>query len=283
MDSGRLLRALCVGAALLPFLAAVAAHCAGPVPRPAAVANDIPGLAFSQYLVDLGEVSPSELVFAYFEFRNTGETTVQNIKLEPSCGCLQPHLARQHYLPGERGSFRLDVQTANQPAGPKEYRVKVKYNDPHPRETEVVFRVTLPVYKVFVMPRALQVYDSGSGQSMEHKIEIIDRRPEPLTVKRVDCSRTQLAHVAVTRTEVDAEGHTHIYLTATTPADLPPGRHEGLIRIFTEDPDYRSLRVPLRVISERKTSRLDPQVQQAGAMAAPHPHSDVIHANGEAN
>jgi hypothetical protein len=45
--------------------------------------------------------------------------------------------------------------------------------------------------------------------------------------------------------EVDKNGNWHGHLKVTLPARLPRGRVDAMIRIFTDDPDYHMLRVPL--------------------------------------
>jgi hypothetical protein len=58
----------------------------------------------------------------------------------------------------------------------------------------------------------------------------------------------------------------------TVPADLHEGRSDAVIRIYTDDPEYRALRVPLRVHTKRtpffsgKNAPIpDPHVRPASA------------------
>jgi len=260
------IRRLPVAGMAIPLVLAVAAQIVGPRPRPIAAAPARPSLAFDQYLVDLGPVDPSEEVFAHFDFTNRGPATVANIQLVPSCGCLQPRLNKQTYEPGESGHFMVRVQTANEAAGLKEYSVAVKYADPEPREANVVFRVVLPENQIFVAPRALVLYQNGEASLPPQEVEITDRRGGHLNITRVDCIRN-LARVELAGSEIDENGNWHGRLKVTLPATLPPGRKEDMIRIFTDDPDYRMLRVPLILQGPRKV--IDPRVQTTGG-TEPH-------------
>jgi hypothetical protein len=257
------IRRLPIAGMAIPLLFAVAAQLIGPRPRPVAAAPARPSLAFDQYLVDLGAVGPSEEVFAHFDFTNRGPAPVANIQLVPSCGCLQPRLNRESYEPGEAGHFMVRVQTANESPGPKEYTVAVKYADPDPREANVVFRVVLPENQIFVAPRALVLFQEGASSLPPQEIEITDRRGGHLNITRVDCTRN-VAQVEMAGSDVDENGNWHGRLKVTLPAKLPPGRMDAMIRIFTDDPDYRMLRVPL--ILQGPTSRKirDPHLQTTG-------------------
>jgi hypothetical protein len=256
------IRRLPIAGMAIPFLFAVAAQVVGPQPRPIAAAPARPSLAFDQYLVDLGAVGPSEEVFAHFDFTNRGPATIANVQLVPSCGCLQPRLNKASYEPGESGHFMVRVQTANEAAGQKEYSVAVKYADPEPRETIVVFRVVLPENQIFVAPRALVLFQEGGSSLPPQEIEITDRRGGHLNITRVDCTR-DVARVELAGSEIDVNGNWHGHLKVTLPAKLPPGRVDAMIRIFTDDPDYHMLRVPLILQGPSARKIIDPHLRSA--------------------
>src|SRR5262249_50310467 len=154
--------------------------------------------------------------------------------LVPSCGCLQPELKQKAFAPGESGSFKLRVQTANQLPGPKEYQVTVKYSDPEPREATVMFRVVLPLNQVFVRPPVLAFSIFPGAPPIEQEVSILDGRARHLKITRVDCYRN-LASVEELESNSDESGHWRGRLNVSVAADLPPGRHETMLRIFTDD------------------------------------------------
>ncbi len=252
----------------LPFLLAVAFHVAGPRPRPIAAAPSRPALAFDQYLVDRGRVSPSEEIRAHFDFTNRGRSPVTNIQLVPSCGCLQPRLNKPTFEPGETGNFVVRVQTANQNAGPKEYTVAVTYRDPEPREAVVTFRVDLPENQVFVRPPSLSFYEFSDQAStagvLPKSIEIVDRRGpgQRLNILDVECT-PRIAEVEVEKSEVDADGFWHAYLKVSIPGRLPERAAHAVIHIATDDPAYRRLRVPLILQGGSLRKIIDRNVQPA--------------------
>ena len=271
-----LLRKIPVLLMVAPCLWATVVQVRGSIPTPVAPAPKRAALAFTQRLVDLGTVAPSEEVLAHFDFINRGEEAVKILELVPSCGCLQPTMSRKLYYPGQAGHFELRVQTANQTAGQKEYHVTVKYADPEPQEVDLTFRVNLPENQVFIRPRALAIYQL-SDQPMREKVEIVDRRGKSLNIVRVDCTRSQVAQVEMGESDVDDNGHARNRLWVNVPGNLPEAKVHAMIRVYTDDPDYRMLRVPLIIESRRPQSMAgnspsavhDPHVRPAGAVEEP--------------
>lgn len=243
-----LLARLPMGLALsVPFLLAVAAHGKAPQPAPLSAAAPLPALAFDQYLVDLGKVSPSEEVTARFRFTNVGEEPVTINQLVPSCGCLQPRVRKKVYQPGEMDDFILRVQTANQAVGEKEYQVTVKYADPQPRESLLVFRVNLPDNQVMVRPTGMIFYQL-SDKSSSQDIVVTDRREQPLRLEGVRLiPDMQGVEVAVQPSDSDEHGHARHHVKVTVSGDVADGRHVGTVMLFTSDPKYPTLRVPIIV------------------------------------
>src|SRR5262249_39850233 len=92
------------------------------------------------------------------------------------------------------------------------------------------------------------------------EIEIIDRRGGHLNITRVDCTRN-VAAVELAGSEVDQNGNWHGHLRVTLPAKLASGRVDAMIRIFTDDPLYRMLRVPL-ILQGRSARKIsDPHLR----------------------
>jgi hypothetical protein len=101
---------------------------------------------------------------------------------------------------------------------------------------------------------------------------VFDRREIPLGVVMVECTRSQVAKVELTERETDENGHTHQRIRVTVPPDLNEGRSDAVIRIYTDDPQYRALRVPVRVHTKRtplygggKSPISDPHLRPASA------------------
>ncbi len=247
----RRLRFLLFVAALAPFVLALAVQWAGSTPAAVSAAEDRPALAFHQYLVDLGKVPASPVVGARFRFTNRGRHTVTIQELKPSCGCLQPRLAKMRFEPGESGEVILPVRTPNQAAGKREYSVRILYTDPQPRERVLTFRVELPEKQVTVRPRALIFYLLGGGET-KHKLFVTDYPKIGFRLTSANCT-LKFVSVKIDAADTDAYGHPRHPLSITVADDVPPGIHRGVVTIQTDHPRYRVIQVPLLI--EKKPSR----------------------------
>jgi hypothetical protein len=240
---GRIGRLGVAAAALLPFALSVVFHGIGPHAQSAVPAAPRAALVFDQYQVDLGEAAPAAFAVAEFRFANRSNRTVAIRDLQPSCGCLTPRLEKRIYGPNETGTFLLRVQTANEEPGPKQYWVKLRYDDPDPRAVELSFKVVLPQEKVVVRPKALIFYQLGEKPTSQ-EVAVIDYRGKGLGIVGVESS-SPLVSVEVLDPEKDADGNHRQRVSITVTGAVPTGRHNALVNIVTDDAVYQTLRVPL--------------------------------------
>lgn len=250
--SGARTAILLAAAAMLPFLSALVVRAFGSHRAQAVDPPARPALAFDQYMVNLREVAPSRIVGARFGFTNRGEHPVTITDLEPSCGCLKPRLAEKTYQPGESGEFLLPIETPNQKPGPNEYRLKIGYVDPQPRQAELTLKLILPSEQVTVQPRSLVIYQLGT-QAAEHTIVVSDARDDRLSLTGV---RSTLPFVTAELGPASRgpDGTWQRQVNVALADEVPPGRHQGLIIITTDDPTYGRLQVPVLVqVSERRS------------------------------
>jgi len=244
--------------ACVPFLVAIAADATPTRMTPIAAAPPRPPLAFDQYLVDLRDrVGLRPVIPVWFDFTNTGTESFTISEIVPSCGCLSTQLRGNEkvYRPGQHGRLVVMMQTANEEAGPHSYTVKVKYKDPQPREETVAFRLVLPDVKVSVEPAELLFYQIN-GDDSEAMVRVSDRRAKPLDVLQAECTLPGVK-VEVLPVETGEDGQSKVPLKVRVPGTYPAGQHRGLVRIATNDPEFRELRVSVYVEGAR--------VRQAGA------------------
>src|ERR1700744_6442111 len=77
-----------------------------------------PALAFRQYALDLGSISPTNEVRGTFIFVNRGKTTVEIKHIVLSCSRLTPQIERKLIEPAEDGRVVLRVQPSSEKPGP---------------------------------------------------------------------------------------------------------------------------------------------------------------------
>lgn len=221
--------------------------------------NQLGGLVFDQYLLDLRGIpqQPSEMLYFYFSFQNASDRPLEIQELKGSCGCLNPVLVRKDstnkiYRPGEKGEFRLAIQTANQARGEQEYTVDVSYTDPVPRSRRVKLKVILPQEQVTVRPRALMIYTTNEAQQIQPQtITVEDPRKSALTVLGARCDNKFIDLKLVSSGERDESGKMNAKLQVEVKGPVAAGVHSTTVTILTDDPAgrYHELKVPVRIQS----------------------------------
>lgn len=236
---------LCGWLGLLPVLAATLGHTVWPSQPQSVRYPPRPALAFDQYVVDLRRIEPASEAQAVFVFRNRGSQKVQITDVQPSCGCLAPIVEPREIEPGGVGRLILRIQPANENPGKRQYFADVKYLDPEPRETRLVFKVELPEQGLTVRPRALMVYQNGD-QPIHEQLIVADSRPSPVQVKDASADSPWI-EVGVGERRMAADGTLEQAVHVVIRGDVPPGKHRGVVTIHTSDPRQDVLRVPLRI------------------------------------
>jgi len=251
-------------AVLIPVVwsALAAARPAVPSPVPAGAGTD--SLAFDQYLVNLRDVGLQPVLEGTYRFVNRGDEPLTITKLDPSCGCLTPRLAgdKKTYLPGEVGYFGIGVAAANEAPGPHTYTIKVHYTDPEPHEAVVRFKLRLPERKVTIEPPELAFFQYSETPS-EATVYITDYRGGEIGVTRAT-STADFIEVEIQDAVLDEYGNTRVPVVLHVPGIVPPGRTISTLAIETNDPEFKSIRIPVLIDGPSR-------VRQAGAEASGPP------------
>jgi len=218
-------------------------------------------LRFVQPDAEAGTVRTGTALAHVFEFTNTGPDTVEIVDLRASCGCLTPHLDKRVYRAGEHGAIHLEVNTLTQPAGLQSWRLEVSYRaDGKDGQAALRLRARM-VQEIVVQPAALVLV---ADRALGHTITVKDSRRQPLTVTAVRSSTPALS-VAV-RPSTGPGGQATIDVRMSP--DFPAGRHEEIVSIYTNDPAYREMRVPV-TIDRRPRERVLARPHEIDLMAPP--------------
>lgn len=240
-------RLCAVAAALLPFLWSVVVH-SGNAPVPLAISPpERPALAFRQYAVDLGLIQPTSEARGTFLFVNNGKANVQIKGITPSCSCLEPRMDKMTFASGEEGRIVLRVQPANESAGSKELFADVSYSDPLPRDVRLTFKLQIPERQMTVTPSSLMFYHPKGSEPTTSTFTVADGRKKPFDITEVDVT-SDLATAVIGERSVLPTGEWSQTVHVTVRGELPEGKRHALLRIRTNDLDYRELRVPLMLI-----------------------------------
>ena len=240
-------RLIAIMMAVIPFALALVNH-TGLQSVPLVIASPpLPGLAFSQYSVDLKTIQPSSVVEASYVFQNRSSMPIR-IALEPSCGCLTPKLqgVRDNTIePGQHGRVIVRMQPANTTQGPHDYTVTVRYTDTEPRETRLALKLVIPP-TLWVSPPALILsYPHGSPPHVQD-FTVTDGRGKQFEITAV-AANSDLVQAEIGESSRTQIGNFQQSVRVSIASNLPTVQTTVVLSITTDDPDVGVIRVPLRL------------------------------------
>ncbi len=194
--------------------------------------------------VEAGEVRAGAALGHRFTFVNRGSQTIEITEIQSSCGCLTPKLEQRRLQPGEEGALLMEVNTLSQAPGRHAWQVKLTYRtDDSSCEIPLRIKATL-IREIVVEPAAVNVFaDSAVGS----EIRVTDLRPQPLAIReiRTSCLGLQAQPAGESR---DSADHLIRKIRLQVAENLPEGRHDEVLSIFTDDPAYCEIKVPVTIV-----------------------------------
>jgi hypothetical protein len=211
----------------------------------AIVGADPSPLAVDPPSVDLGELTANKPLVQVFRLKNTGTAALTITDVAGGCGCFRQELSAKVIEPGKTAELTIGINLLTQPEGANTWRAVVRHQT-ESGKGERVLQIAAKVKKdVTIEPVALMLL---SEKEITGTLTVFDRRGKPLTVTG---ARVGLKDV---RTEVkaatDAGGKRSQKIELTVADACAPGQYGDEIAIDTDDPEYRELRIPVRVIKK---------------------------------
>jgi hypothetical protein len=231
-------------------------------------------LHFTEPMANAGLVYAGAPLSHEFTFENEGPETVSIMEARASCGCLKPRLARDVYRPGDKGGVLLEVNTLSQAPGQQTWVAALIYRTGN-KSREMPLRLSARlVREVTVQPAALVAF---ADHLDHHDVVLTDIRPKSLEVLDVRASSVQL-HVRVGKPSRDGSGRTSYKISLAVADDYPDGRHEEILDIYTDDPRYPDLRVPVTVIKhvQQRLAATPSQIDLVAPANQPFPARIVL-------
>lgn len=219
-------------------------------------------LRFPEATVQLGEIRSGAPLAHQFQFA-CGASGVRIEEVRPGCGCLKPRLTKMRFEPGEHGVIPVDIHSLGQPAGPHTWRMQVVYRcngELREQTLEVSGRV---ITEVTVQPAALTL---EAEKPATQEIKLTDLRAKPLSVVAVKTSSPHLT-ARITGPTCDERKHWQFTIQLDIRAELPEGRHDETLSIYTDDPLYQHLKLPITLV-KRARERITIQPESVALRSA---------------
>jgi hypothetical protein len=193
-----------------------------------------------------GDVKAGPPLVHTFNLVHNGTGTVTITKVEAGCGCLRQVLGTQVLQSGQSTTLALEVNTLTQPDGPNRWQATVGYKvevpGAQPQTGELLLQITATLSRdVEVNPPQLGFSTAGEASQV---LVVTDKRGKPLTVTKAASSSP---HLTVEVAAAGGQPRTQS-VTVKLSAAAPAGHRDEVVVLYTDDPAYPELRVPVRVL-----------------------------------
>jgi uncharacterized protein DUF1573 len=218
-------------------------------------------LRFTKPTADLGELRGSLVYQHRFEFANASASAIEITDIQLGCGCLSPVLDKRVYQPGEKGTLLMHIRTLGQPEGARTWQAQVQYREAG-KQHEIGLIVAAKIRnEVTVEPSIVAMLVETT---LKQELSVIDHRAFPLKVVNAVASSPAIkvgVQPSLNGAKVTLE---------VSGAALTRGRQNEVLNIYTDDPNYRVLQVPITLAKAER-----PRV------TASPPHVDFIGAGSQ--
>lgn len=194
-------------------------------------------LRFSQPHVDLGELRGGLVHSHRFGFTVDGPGPVEIVDVRLGCGCLSPDYEKRVYESGEKGSIAMQVRTLGQSNGPRTWQAQVQYRQAGKiHETSLVLGAMIR-NEISIEPSILAMTVEAV---LQQEVKVTDHRARRLKVTSV----IPTSDAIEAKARPGEDGVTIIQITVRGAA-LSKVRQEEMLNIYTDDPYYRHLQIPV--------------------------------------
>ena len=114
-----------------------------------------PKITFDKVIHNFGNVSPATTHICQFDFTNTGNSILEIVEIEQTCGCTPSVLMKTQYAPGEKGSLKVGFYSDTQ-LGRTSKPIYVYSNDAENPEVELAIQANI-IAKIDYEPKKLDL------------------------------------------------------------------------------------------------------------------------------
>jgi hypothetical protein len=201
-------------------------------------------LRFTQPAANLGDLRGGPVYSHRFEFVNDSLQALEITDLRLGCGCLQPVLDKRLYQAGEKGALLMNLRTLGQLNGPRTWQTHVHYRVGEKlNETSLIIAATIR-NEVTVEPSIVAL---TVETTLRQEVTIKDHRPTPMKITTILASSPAIR----VSTKSSERCVTKVILEVSRSA-LTASRQEETLNIYTDDPNYRQLQVPITLIKANR-------------------------------
>lgn len=237
-----------------------------------------PQLTVVDGIKDFGTVPKGEVLDWTFELKNTGDSDLEILQVQPACGCTVADYDSV-IRPGETGKVAASVQTETF-SGPISKTVTILSNDPQTPSAIVTIKAVVKPY-VQAYPAGFLRYNLLHGQADKKSVVLYTEETEPFRIERIETPGTwvKAEYVEADPSERAPAGHKdqtqyRIMVTVGGP-DAPVGPLVDKVLVHTNSKNQSVYPISLSGMV-RPAYNVMPSVLNFGRVAPASMHSTKV-------
>jgi hypothetical protein len=204
-------------------------------------------IKFEKVEHDYGDLAPDTTNLCEFKFKNTGKSILKcNKRIQVTCGCTVPELAKTDYEPGEEGVVKVSFHASQMPGATVKH-LYLMSNDPNNPKVELTLKANVKI-NVAYEPSTLSILlNKPNGDCNNIKIRSLDGKA--FSVKSLVSSDN-----AITAQFDPNQQATEFELKPLVNLETAKNQTNGVITIVIDHPQTKSVLVTYNVVPEFETN-----------------------------
>ncbi|GAB4336704.1 MAG: hypothetical protein Kow0099_09780 [Candidatus Abyssubacteria bacterium] len=193
---------------------------------------DAPDISFDHKTADLGVLRRDQVVEHDFTFKNLGHKPLKILSIKTMCTCLTGQPTKTEIPPGETGAIVARMEAFNYEGNRPFKSLFIETNDPDEPITNLTISAKI-IDPVVFEPEIVLLPHIREGEAASAEVKLLQRGETPLLIDEIVPS-SPLLSVQASPLEGQQKGY---LLDVTVSPEMPSGKFEEVITIFTKDAD----------------------------------------------
>jgi hypothetical protein len=194
---------------------------------------DAPDIEFDQRAFDFGPIPRSKMVEHRFPFRNIGNRTLKILGIDTMCMCVTAFTTKVEIPPGESAEIVARLEPYKYEGTTPWKTLGITTNDPNEQIAGVSVAAKI-IDEAVLEPDTILLPHIQAGQKATAQTKLLQRGADELLIRKIESSSPNI-QVNSSPLEEDDIGY---LLDVTVSPEMPVGKFEEIVTVFTNYSDY---------------------------------------------
>jgi hypothetical protein len=194
---------------------------------------DAPDIEFDHRAFDFGSIARSKMVEHRFPFRNIGDKTLKILGIDTMCMCVTAFTTKTEILPGDSAEIVARLEPYKYEGTTPWKTLGITTNDPKEPVASVSVAAKI-IDEAVLEPDTILLPHVQAGQKVTAQTKLLQKGAGKLLIKKIESSSPSIQ----VENSVLEEGDIGYLLDVTVLPDMPVGKFDEVVTVFTNYSDY---------------------------------------------